>query len=143
MHTANGEHSVPSHSMATGQVPQSTTNPSMARFLAQLRAARTPAQTQHNFTPSTLPGAYPMGHPADDDWETITEISEDDTILSTRTPMPQVPPVQQPAYNEGVSYQGIPQMNPVYQTFQRAYAQAANCVPTQYGRPAYPFAPMS
>jgi len=104
----------------------------MAHFLAQLRAARTPSQRlQHHQTPSQLPGSYPTGHPADDDWETITELSETDSD-SVGNPIPQVSIPHYPAYTEGLSYQGAPERHPVYATFQSAYAQAAG---GQYGYP--------
>lgn len=138
------QYRIPPHTIGPQIVPQSTTNPSMARFLEQLRAARTPTQSRHHNTPSTLPGAYPTGHPADDDdWETTTDFSETDTP-SSASPMPQVPlPSQYPAHHEALSYQGVPQRNPMYAAFQQAYAQAAGGAPAQYRRPAHPFAPIS
>ena len=119
------QYGAPPPTMPRQTAVSSATNPSMARFLAQLRAARTPAQqVQHRQTPSRLPGAYPTGHPADDDWETITELSETDSDF-VGTPMPQVSTPYYPAYSDGLSYQGIPERNPVYATFQPAYAQGA------------------
>jgi hypothetical protein len=131
------QYGAPPPTMQRQTAAPSTANPSMAHFLAQLRAARTPAQqVQHHQTPSQLPGAYPTGHPADDDWETVTELSETDSD-SVGTPMPQVSIPCYPAYSNGLSYQGVPERNPVYATFQRAYAQAAG---GQYGNPQHSLA---
>lgn len=77
----------------------------LTQFLAQLREARLPPQ--HGYSPSTtLPGSYP-GRPADDDWETLSNVSEE-------SHRPQPP--------QELSYQGLPQTNPMYAAFQAAHA---------------------
>jgi hypothetical protein len=94
----------------------------MAQYMAQLRASRAPPiPSRHNPTPSTLPGSYPVGHPADDDdWETVTEFNEDDrSSVSAMSIHPE------PMFG-GLSYQGLPQQNPVYPAFQQAYAQVGS-----------------
>jgi hypothetical protein len=64
----------------------------MANYLSQIRA-------RPRLSTSSLPGAYPIGHPADDDdWETVTE--EEESVA------------------EGPSYQGYPVSNAVYPAYQ-------------------------
>ena len=115
------QHSQMPSTAAAPQMPAPSVNPSMAAYLAHLRSSRMP----HNPTPSTIPGSYPTGHPADDDWETITEKSEGEV----QGPVPPVPTVSQ---YHGISYQGLPQTNPVYPPFQPAYHQSVPSVPGQF-----------
>jgi hypothetical protein len=69
----------------------------------QLRRQRLPPQ--HEYSSSTLPGSFPAGRPADDDWETVSSVSEDSRG------------------GQDLSYQGMPQTNPIYAAFQAAHAQ--------------------
>lgn len=64
----------------------STTNPTMARYMDHLRTQRVPIRPA---TAGSLPGAWPQGHPVDDDdWETISTYSMNPSVPPTPVPRP-------------------------------------------------------
>jgi hypothetical protein len=68
-------------------------NPSMQRYTAQLRAQRFP----HGQTP----GELPMGHPADDDWETVSEVSTRGSVAREPVVAVWTPGVREPVRRVG------------------------------------------
>ena len=92
--------------------------------MENLRAARRPPpsrQSQRRNSTLSIPGAFP---PDDDsDWETTNSEAEAQAPRELN-PQPEIPPPTT-AGAQDLSYQGVPQQNPIYATFQRGYAQAA------------------
>ena len=76
-----------------------------------------------------MPGAYPQGRPADDDWETMTSVTVDRddaasviSMYAHHMPRPPVVPYSTP----GMAYHApAPSGNAVYQMFQEAWANGS------------------
>ena len=76
-------------------------------------------QSQRRNSTLSIPGTYPAD--SESEWETTA--SEEGQAGEQLSAQPEVPraPI---AGAQQVSYQAVPQQNPMYATFQRGYAQA-------------------
>ena len=113
----------PSHSR--GPSVASYHNPAMAAYMENLRSARRPPpsrQSQRRNSTLSIPGAFPRDD--DSDWETTNSEAEGQAPQQLNS-QPEIPPPPTAVGAQNLSYQGVPQQNPMYATFQRGYAQAA------------------
>ena len=93
---------IPTTSHTTPTIPM---NPEVARYLEQLHMPRTSIRHFQSNRISTLPESYPGSYSPDDDWETITDMSEEEAPSM----VPMMPPAslfRHPTYHVGLNSQG-------------------------------------
>jgi hypothetical protein len=107
---------------------QPTINPAMARRLDDIRAQRAPPPRETRNSMYSLPGAYPQGHPADDDWEMMTSVTHEDDIAGSSISHAHRPSVVS-YHNPEMWYQAPPaHTNPVYDIFRQAWDRHSGAV---------------